>query len=198
MEALAEGLSGDRFPSNILHETKLLRSPGRTPAIYFRAYHVIELISPFPTDFLADAWKWLQESPEHNFDDYGPRTLAEFEEEMAQRLERGERTWAVQDSGQLCGMIGYLPMTPRWGCFHGICFARRVCGTSTTRLAVARVIHELSGSGVEKISASYFATNLRVRRFLEDLGAVDEGYLSKQTLRDGKPIDMRLVAIFKD
>jgi RimJ/RimL family protein N-acetyltransferase len=159
---------------------------------------MLDFISPFPKESLPLAWEWLQESPERNFDDYGPRTFAEFEKEMARRLERGERTWGAEQDGRMVGIIGYAPITSRWGCFHGICFAKAVCGTAVTRIAVGRVLRELFDSGVQKVSASYFADNLRVARFLSDLGAVDEGYLRKQTLRDGEPLDMRLVAIFKD
>ena len=159
---------------------------------------MIELISPFPSECLTYAWAWLRESPECNFDDYGPRSFETFFLEMKRRADGGERSWGVRRDGELVGIIGYLPITERWGSFHGICFTREVCGTSTTRLAVARVIHELFDSGVEKISACYFADNYRVGRFLADLGAVEEGYLRRQTLRDGKPLDMRLVAIFED
>lgn len=109
-----------------------------------------------------------------------------------------ERTWAVRKDGQLAGIIGYLPITDRLGTFHGICFARSAWGRETTMTAVCSVIAQLFKEGVKKICASYFADNEKIRRFLSDLGAEDEGLLHAHTMRDGIPISMRVVAIFPE
>jgi RimJ/RimL family protein N-acetyltransferase len=157
---------------------------------------VIELLSPFPPSEFGRAWDWLNEYPERNLDDYGPQSREAWIAEMERRAEH-ERTWGVVKDGELVGIIGYLPLAPRCGWFHGICFTRSAWGRATTQTAVEAVIQELFATGVEKISASYFADNPKIHRFLADLGAVEEGLLRKQTLRGGELIDMRLVAIFK-
>lgn len=158
----------------------------------------IELVSPFPTQSLQLAWSWLNEFPERNFDDYGPKTPSQFGVHMVEREEAGERTWLVKKDGAPVGIVGYQPVTPRMGWFHGICFTRAAWGRETTQAAVGRVINELFASGVEKIGAAYYADNPRIGRFLEHLGAVDEGLLRAHTLRGGQPVDMRLVAIFPE
>lgn len=156
---------------------------------------VLTLTSPLPASGYPSAWAWLREFPSANFDDYGPATFSDFCGAMIER-SKAERTWGVLHCGVPCGIIAYLPITPRSGTFHGICFSREVHGTGVARAAVSRVIQEIFESGIEKISATFFADNLRVARFLASLGAVDEGLLRKHTVRDGIAIDMRQVAFF--
>lgn len=160
----------------------------------------IEVVSPFPTDAqsLQLAWSWLNEFPERNFDDYGPKTPSQFGVHMVEREEAGERTWLVKKDGAPVGIVGYQPVTPRMGWFHGICFTRAAWGRETTMPAVRRIAEELFASGVERIGAAYYADNHRIDRFLKDLGAQDEGHMARHTLRGGKPVDMRLVAIFPE
>ena len=154
----------------------------------------IELVYPFPDADWAHLWNWVQEYPERNFDDYGPRDCADFIEEMRRR-QQVEWTFGVRIDGVLGGFVGFAPTTPRSGMLHGICFAQRAWGPHT-RPAVRRVFEELATVGVEKISATYFADNAKIDRFLKDLGAQEEGLLRQQTRRGGELIDMRLVGIF--
>ena len=158
---------------------------------------MISIETPFPPQALPQAWGWLREFPDCNFDDFGPSTLDEFLAEMARRAE-SEQSWGISKDGELCGIVGYLPITARNGTFHGICFARWSWGRETTMTAVRSIIGSLLGRGVEKISASFFADNSKIYAFFRDLGAVDEGYWKAQTLRQGKPTDMRSVAIFRE
>jgi len=158
---------------------------------------MIALVSPFPASDLGRLWNWLHEYPEANTDDYGPVSFEEFSIEMRRRMESGERTWGVLSDGALCGAIGFAPATERLGWFHGICFSQSVHGRGIARQAVARVLDELFASGIEKVCAGYFADNARIDRLFKRLGAVEEGLLRAQTLRNGKPVDMRLIAIFR-
>jgi RimJ/RimL family protein N-acetyltransferase len=155
------------------------------------------LVSPFPAEAFPAVWTWLQEFPANNFDDYGPRTYETFQAAMQDRAAV-ERTWGVLHEGQPCGIIAYLPLSERLGIFHGICFAQSVHGKGIAKAAVRQVLDELFASGVFKVQAAFFADNLRVGRFLIGLGAVEEGLLRKQTMRDGIAIDMQLLAFFKE
>lgn len=158
----------------------------------------MKLVSPFPRAAYPLAWLWLRQFPLANFDDSGPRTCAEFAAEMDSRLARGERTWGFEhDDGWLVGIAGYAPLAAHWGIFHGICFDQRVHGQGIAGLAIERVLTELFATGVEKISASYFAENERIHRFLARLGAIEEGYLHRQARRGGQAVDMRLVAFHR-
>ncbi len=157
----------------------------------------VTLVSPFTWKHRFPAWGWLHQFPDNNFDDYGPRDYESFSRDLKQRIAT-ERTWLALRDGEPCGIIGYLPITPRMGSFHGICFDKAVHGYGTAKAAVSMVIEELFDSGVEKICASFFLENERVFNFLSGLGSRTEGILRKHTLRHGVPIDMRQVAIFRD
>lgn len=143
-------------------------------------------------------WEWLQEFPLANFDDAGPRSVAELALEVERRLTSGERLWGVRKDGQLAGAIGYAPATERTGALHGIVFPQGRLTRSEKREAVSLALRGLFAFGVEKVSAAYFADNQKIHRFLQDLGAVEEGLLRRQTLRKGVPVDLRLIAIFTE
>lgn len=158
---------------------------------------MFDLIAPFPDTWLPNLWEWVNEHPASNLDDYGPQTIEAFVTEMRGRGER-EFTWAVLQNGRPVGCVGYLPLTPRLGTFHGICFSRSVGQRELKLQALQRIIGELFDSGVEKICASFFSDNLRIAVFLSDLGFHGEGLLKKHTLRNGQPVDMTMVALFKE
>lgn len=158
---------------------------------------MITLIYPYPADQLRAAWEWMNEFPLANLDDYGPKSYEEFEQDMLARLKT-EVISGVKHRDKLVGIIGYLPITSRYGMFHGICFSKAVHGQGVASQAVRKFVANLFANGVEKISASYFADNRRVRRLLGNIGAVDEGYMRRQTTQKGKPVDSILVAIFKE
>ncbi len=154
-------------------------------------------LCPFPTESLSSAWKWMREFPDANLDDASPKTFAEFEAVMRQRMQV-EALCGVRFKNKLVGIIGYLPISPRYGMFHGICFSQAVHGTGVAREAVRIFLARLFATGVDKIAAVYWADNIRIRKLLTGLGARDEGYLNRHTVRQGKPIDAYLVAFFKE
>jgi len=158
---------------------------------------MLQLISPFPQDHYAEAWKWLREFPDANFDDYGPQNQDAFAAEMARRAKT-ERTWGVLLDGELCGVIGALALSPdrRLWTWHGICFAQRVHHSGVPQEAVQRIIAELFESGCAKLCAGFFSHNFRIERFLASLGFLNEGVLRRHTLQHGQPVAMRLMAKF--
>lgn len=156
---------------------------------------MIDLTSPAPPAWMPLLWGWIQECPDANLDDYGPKSLEAFCQEM-QRRAAIERTWAVSLYDRPAGVIAYLPCREYVGMFHGICFAQNVCGTGLAHEAVERVLAQLWREGVEKVSAAFFADNERVFRFLVKLGAEYEGVLKAQTRRGGQPVDTVLMALF--
>lgn len=153
----------------------------------------IEFVSPVPLTWAPMLLDWLRERPECNFDDYGPSTVEGIEAKLSNVTIR---SWGVVYEGAPCGVIAYQALTPEVGGFAGICFTESVHGKGVALLAVQRVLNRLWAEGVEKISATYFADNLRVARFLAKLGAVREGLLRAHTRRNGAPVDMELVALF--
>jgi RimJ/RimL family protein N-acetyltransferase len=156
-------------------------------------------IDVFPSDRYTHAWLWLNQDPRANFDDYAPPTLELFRRDMDARRDRGERFFGVwDDGGRLVGIVGYRPMAPHWGMLAGVCFDESVHGKPITRAGLRAVLEHIFASGPDKILAWYFAHNGRVRRFLAALGAVDEGFLRKQTQQFGQSVDMYLVAFFRE
>jgi RimJ/RimL family protein N-acetyltransferase len=154
------------------------------------------LVTPFPARHTAAVWKILLQFPRANFDDYGPKSEEAFIQELINREQRGEVIWCVEQDGNAIGVIGYSPMSPRTGAFHGIAFDKSVHGSGVPRCAVLKILETLFSQGITKVSAGYFADNQRIRHFLKALGARDEGYLREQTMRDDKPVDMRLIAFY--
>ena len=157
----------------------------------------ILLVFPFKREDLPLLWEWVQEFPQANFDDSGPRDYTVFERIMTDRIQN-EVTCGVILDNTLVGIIGYKPTDEHSGSFHGICFAHAIHGRGVATKAVRTFIAKLYAGGVEKISAQYFASNRRVRRFLKNLGAKDEEYVRDATAQNGLPMDMYLVSFVKE
>ena len=143
-------------------------------------------------------WCWLNEFPQNNFDDFGPKNLDELLVEITRRAHRGEWMWTVYVGDRSAGVIGYAPQNEYCGVFHGICITKEWHGTGVAQAAVSKVIDEIFTTSQQKISASFFRDNERVHKFLCNLGFCHEGLLMHQTLRGGKPVDMTLMALFKE
>ncbi len=157
----------------------------------------VEIISPLPRSWWPNVWAWLQDDRALSFDDYGPETEAEFENQLEVRLQR-EWLWGVTADGESVGAIGVAPVSDRMASLHGIVFKESARGKGIAAVAVKKVLDALWLTGMEKIVATYFSDNMRVHGFLKHLGAVEEGYLKAHSVRQGMPIDMRLVAWFRE
>ena len=155
----------------------------------------VQVQSPFPVEQLPLAWEWIHEFPLANLDDYAPQTLDAFTRDMQERFTY-ERSWAVLKHENYCGMVAYRPVTNRLGWLHGICFAKGHCTSEEKRAVVTNILNELFGQGIDKICATFFADNRKIEKFLCDLGAVREGVLVNQTVRQGLLLDMVQVALF--
>jgi RimJ/RimL family protein N-acetyltransferase len=152
------------------------------------------MVSPFPVGWAAQLYSWMREDWDANVSDEGPQTLDEVTADLMHR--RGvEQTWAaVTETGQPVGFVGYAPVNHETGMLHGVCFARSVQGTGIAASSLTAVLVELARQNVRKVSASYFADNQRVRKFLQRQGFQDEGFLVNQTRRHGVLTSMHLVA----
>ncbi len=143
-------------------------------------------------------WKWLNEYPHQNFDDYGPKVIEEFQVELMRRMQHNTVYVVALHNGEPVGCIGYEKETPRRGSFRGICFAKSVHRTGVAAFAVHHFLKTIFASGVEKVSAQYFAdTNSQIKNFLKKHGFIHEGTLMNHTLRRGVLIRVSLVALHK-
>jgi RimJ/RimL family protein N-acetyltransferase len=152
-------------------------------------------IQPLSAAELPLLWQYLREFPRDNFDDFGPATLEDFEQMMAGRLAH-EIIVGFRVEGEFIGAAAYSRFSPRSGALHGVAFARKVHGSGIPREAMRGFLRSLRVYGAEKISAQIHADNIRAWRFFKKLGFVQEGYFRAHTLRAGRPIDLRIIALF--
>lgn len=156
---------------------------------------MVTLKRPFPAAQYVDLWTWMAQFPDNNFDDFGKTSLLAFVREMDRRAEE-EETFLVRHDGIAVGAIGYIRLNSHLGMFHGICFDRRVHGLGVAAQAVKGVLDRAFATGIYKVSAEFHADNLQVAKFLKKLGGVDEALFRGHTLRNGQPIDKRVVSFF--
>ncbi len=156
----------------------------------------VRLVSQFPSRHYKLAWRWLNETPSANFDDFGPQTFDKFKEEMIVR-QHVERVTEVLADGVPIGIIGFRPISPTTGFFHGICFAASAHHTGIPQTAVSMFLDQLWADGIVKVSAAILAHNHRIYNFLvNSFDFEEEGYLRAHTSQNGKPVSMRLLAKF--
>jgi RimJ/RimL family protein N-acetyltransferase len=156
-------------------------------------------IGAYAPSLLMMTWDWLNEYPDNNFDDFGPKDMNAFELEIKKRLASGEKLWHVWIDRKPVGIIGYVMLNRYCGSFHGICFAEKWHGRGVARVSVGRIVDDLFESGQQqKISASFFSDNVRVAGLFDRLGFHYEALLFKQTLRGGKSVDMTMMSLFKE
>jgi len=137
---------------------------------------MIRLVTPFPSWYYTTLWEWMQEFPEFNFSDHGPKSYIEFTEEMERRKERGWDLYLVFWDSLPIGAIGYQRMEIQgkpvaW--FRGICFTREVHGSGLPLEAVFEVLKRGFEAGVERVYAEFFSDNIAIAKFLAKLAAKD-------------------------
>jgi RimJ/RimL family protein N-acetyltransferase len=166
------------------------------PAIEQVGADVLRLTSPFPEYALPRVWTWIEDFRRRVADDYSPKTLGEFMRHWKER-EPFRKTWGVWRGEDLGGLVIYEPWQPGVGTSHAL-FKRSFWGRTTTRNALDLVYSELFASGVRKVVNFPFRGNNAIIALGKSLGAVTEGVLKGQTLRDGKPTDVIILSLFKE
>lgn len=150
---------------------------------------------PQPDD-VAKLWGWLIERPEANFDDYGPKTFDDFWEHLREEKAAGvEYFLATVEGLGLVGVYG-LKMSNGVCHFHGICFADYVHRTGVATKAIRSTLELVFRErGARKVVAEFFASNARVRSFLDGLGFRSEGFFRNETMQKGCPISVERMAL---
>ena len=169
------------------------RSQAATTAV---GADVLRLESPFPEYALPRVWTWIEDFRHRVADDFSPRTLGGFMRHWAER-KPFRKTWGVWRGEELGGLVIYEPWQPGVGTSHAL-FKRSFWGRTTTRQALELVYAELFDSGVRKVVSFPFRANNAIIALGKSLGAVTEGLLKAQTLRDGQPVDVIILSLFKE
>lgn len=152
----------------------------------------------FTPDQVAQLWNWIQEFPDSNCDDYGPKTLDDFFALIHEKEQLGVEFYCAKELD--LGPVGYFGLLlDERGIvnFHGICFASYVHGTGIAARAISQVLKTyFEERKARKVVAHYFSSNLRVGNFLVRLGFTPEGYFSQETMQHGRPRGVDRVALF--
>jgi RimJ/RimL family protein N-acetyltransferase len=155
----------------------------------------VSLRSPFPPEDVPRIWEWIEPFRNRVSDDFSPKTLMEFLVYFREQSMRSH-TWAVYRSGELGGLVTYEKISPVVGTAHCI-FKKSFWGRATTMPALQAAIHEMFGESV-KLTLPVMDGNKAMLSLLSDLGASREGVLEKHTVRGGKPINVVMLALFRD
>lgn len=133
---------------------------------------------------------------------WGPYGLNDAQEFISRR-EPGQLAWAIEclADGTLVGATGFQHVDPRnrhceWGIWigpksrwgHGY-------GSEACQLAVRFAFHQL---GMEKVWLFVYEGNDRGRRAYEKAGFRVEGTLERHVFKDGRFINVYLMAVFRD
>lgn len=156
---------------------------------------MVEIHSPFPTAEIPRIWGWIEPFRWRVSDDFSPKTLTEFITFYRAQAERA-KTWAVYRDGELGGAITYEQVSPIVGTAHCV-FKKSFWGRKTTIPALQAAIGQMFEC-CTKLSLPVMDGNKAMLSLLRELGASKEGALEKHTLRDGKPVDLVLLALFKE
>lgn len=156
---------------------------------------MVELRSPFPAEDIPRIWAWIEPFRWRVSDDFSPKTLAEFVVHFRGVAERAAKTWAVYVSGELGGVITYERLSPVVGTAHAT-FKKSFWGQKTTLPAIDEAVNEMLADR-PKLSLPVIEGNKAMMGLLKKLGATQEGVLKAHTLRDGKPLDLVLMALFR-
>lgn len=156
---------------------------------------MVEIQSPFPTAEIPRIWGWLEPFRWRVSDDFSPKTLTEFIAFYRAQSERST-TWAVYRDGELGGVITYEQVSPVVGTAH-CTFKKSFWGRTTTMPALQSAIAQMF-ERCSKLSLQVIDGNKAMLALLKELGASKEGTLIAQTTREGKPVDLVMLALFKD
>lgn len=151
----------------------------------------IQLV-PFPPGDYGILWGWLNEHPECNFDDSGPKSEEEFASRMERRRASGCELWEVVQLGQPVGVIGWNPVERK---FEGICFTESVHGSGVAFEACCAVLERVFERWAGVVRAAYFADNKRVDGLFRKLGAVERLQIESNVRQSGKVMVWKIVEI---
>jgi len=157
---------------------------------------VLRLEAPFPEYALPRVWTWIEDFRHRVADDFSLKSLGEFMRHWEERRPF-RKSWGVWRGKELGGLVIYEPWQPGVGTSHAL-FKRSFWGRNVTRAALEQVYGELFDSGVRKVVSFPFRGNNAIIALGKSLGAVSEGLLKAQTLREGQPIDVVILSLFKE
>jgi len=111
----------------------------------------------------------------------------------------GIKTWGIYRDSELGGFVSAVRHPTRtWIAQPHMIFRKDFLGAATTIVACRRILQELFGDGALKIEMWVFFDNHAIRGFINQLGGREEGRLTAQVIRDGKPTDMVVYGLYQE
>lgn len=157
----------------------------------------IEIESPFPLFAIPSMWRWIQAFKHRMADDSFPTDLDGFVERWEAFAKAGRKSWAIKRDGEIGGVVVSSMTGMITRDFHCI-FRKDFWGKETTYPALNLILEEIFATGTEKLSTMAFADNHSIIFLMKEIGVTKEGYLSKQTRRDGKLVDMVMLGLERE
>lgn len=156
-----------------------------------RSYN-IKVRSPFPPYSYFQLYDWALPVWRSVASDDAPKDREGF---IAYQLDiadiPGMKTWGVYRDGELGGYVSAVRQPSRhWVALTHCIFRKEFWGGNTTITSLRKVAEEIFADGVIKIEMWVFADNHAVKGLINRLGGHEEGTLTAQVMREGKPADM--------
>ena len=156
-----------------------------------------EITSPFPEEHLPLMWGWLAEFHDQMVDDSSPKTFAEMVEKNKRDLAAGAKVYAVLGQDRVpVGVVCAEHIGDQMYLGHLVFDRYTLSGIekmAATRIALRRMF----AAGARKVIWQVFDDNRAFLIFLRRLGADIEGHLRDGARRDGKLVDIVLMASFQ-
>ena len=156
-----------------------------------------ELVSPFPEHCLPQLWGWLAEFRKQMVDEHSPNSFSELLAKYHADHAGGAKSFAAfrtSNNGHRGELLGVV-----WGEHLGedIYSGHMVFSRDMQAWEKAEILRKaLKQWKARKVRWMMFADNRAYRVFLKRAGAVVEGTLHQEARRDGKFVNMLLMASF--
>ncbi len=158
----------------------------------------LQVYSPFPMYAVPRLWDWTRKYRHRISDDFGYDSAGAFTDSLMRRMAAGLETWAVERDEELGGFVCVEPITPVALSCH-VLFKPPFFGRETIDPALSQIFKQLfEREGIEKISTNLFDDNDGLKTMMKRLGGRVEGRLRNHTRRQGKLMNVAVVAILKE
>lgn len=162
-----------------------------TTQVHAAEFSVYEMLPP-----LRLLWSWLNQFPDNNFDDFGPKSFQQLDQSLHKKHKAGVEFRSVYVAGEYVGCYGLLLADSGVAYFSGVCFDKAVHGKGIASTAIEGTLRKyFQERGCRKVVAEFFAHNARIERFFARMGGYVEGTFAAETLQHGKPVTVRRIAI---
>lgn len=157
----------------------------------------VAIVFPMPESWWPRVWEWMEQTPAANYEDGSPRDCDAFVEMKRAAVSGGERAVGIVLDGEPVGYIGFASPSRHVVAIGSMVVDAKVTGRGVGPTALWKLGKLFFASGVEKVQATFFADNERMHKMTRAIGCEVEGVLKRQVMRDGKAVDVVVVAFFK-